>query len=113
MFEIEDAGGEIWRSIGTGGWGCDILDWPGHLSVNFDGWNFVALPLRDSSLFHDHSPGPVLEQWVSSGGDKKIEYPIKVRALIVEMNRKPLNLIDFTTVDPVIRLKDVSGIYEK
>lgn len=113
MFEIEDAKGEIWRSIGTGGWGCDVLDWPGHLSVNFDGWNFVALPLRDSTLFRDHSPGTVLEQWVSSGGDKKMEYPIKIRALMVEMNRKPLDLIDFKTVDPVIRLKDVSGIYEK
>jgi len=113
MFEIEDAQGEIWRSIGTGGWGCDVLDWPGHLSVNFDGWNFLSIPLRDSTLFHDHSPGPVLEQWVSSGGDKKIEYPIKICALMVEINRQPLDLIDFKTVDPVIRLKDVSGIYEK
>lgn len=113
MFEIEDAKGEVWRSIGTGGWGCDVLDWPGNIAVNFDGWNFVALPLRDTALFNDHSPGPVLEQWVSGGGDKKIDYPIKVRALIVEMNRTALDLIDFKTPTPVIRIKDLSGIYEQ
>jgi hypothetical protein len=113
MFEIEDAKGEVWRSIGTGGWGCDVLDWPGNLAVDFDGWNFVSLPLRDSTLFNDHSPGPVSEQWVSSGGDKKIDFPIKIRALTVEMNRQPLNLIDFAKAAPTIRLKDVSGIYDE
>lgn len=112
MFEIEDAQGEIWRSLGTGGWGVDILDWPGHLSANFDGWNFISVPLRKSSLYVDQSPGAVSEQWVSSGGDKKIQYPIKLRALIVEMNRKPLHLVDFTTVEPVLRFKDAGGIYE-
>ena len=113
MFEIEDAEGEIWRSVGTSGWGCDILDWPGNISVNFDGWCFVALPLRNTKLFNDHSPGPVLEQWVSSGGNKKIDMPIKIRGLIVEMNRKPLDLIDFKDAKPVIRIKDISGIEEK
>ena len=108
LFEIEDAEGEVWRSVGTGGWGCDVLDWPGNAAVNFDGWNFVALPLRDTPLFHDHSPGPVLEQWVSGGGNKTIDMPIKVRALIVEMNRQPLDLVDFKAAVPVIRLKDAS-----
>ncbi len=112
MFEIEDAGGEVWRSVGTGGWGCDILDWPGNIAVNFDGWNFVAMPLRETTLFHDHSPGPVLEQWVSGGGDKRIDYPVKVTALIVEMHRTPLELTEFKPVPPAIRLRDISGIDE-
>jgi len=112
LFEIEDRDGEIWRSVGTGGWGCDVLDWPGNLAVNFDGWNFVSIPLRDTSLFNDHSPGPVLEQWVSDGGNKKIDIPIKVRALMVEMNRKALDLIDFKDSKRAIRLKGLSGIEE-
>jgi len=113
MFEIEDAQGEVWRSTGTGGWGCDILDWPGNIAVNFDGWNFVALPLRDSKLFDDHSAGPVLEQWVSGGGNKKIDYPIKIRALIVEMNRQTIDMTEITPVKNLtIRLKDISGIYD-
>lgn len=113
MFEIEDAQGEVWRSIGTGGWGCDVLDWPGNISINFDGWNFVALPLRDTKLFNDHSPGPVSEQWVSDGGNKKIDLPIKVTALIIEMNRKALDLIGFTEAKPTIRLRDISGVHER
>lgn len=110
MFEIEDAEGEVWKSTGTGGWGCDILDWPGNISVNFDGWCFIALPLRNTKLFNDHSPGPVLEQWVSGGGNKRIDLPVKVRALIVEMNRKPLDLVDFKDASPSIRLKNICGI---
>ncbi len=109
MFEIEDAEGEVWRSVGTGGWGCDILDWPGNIAFNFDGWTFVALPMTDTPLFTDHSPGPVLEQWVSGGGNRKIDYPIKARALIVEMNRTPLELRGFTTAQPTIRLQGLSA----
>lgn len=112
MFEIEDAQGEVWRSIATSGWGVDVLDWPGRLTVDFDGWNFIAFPLRETSLFTDRSPGPVSDQWVSSGGDKEIQYPIKVRAIIVDMNRKPLHLTGFTDASSAIRLRDVSGIYE-
>ncbi len=112
MFEIQDAEGEVWRSVGTAGWGCDILDWPGNLAVNFDGWSFVALPLHDTALFNDHSPGPVLEQWVSSGGNKRIDFPIQVTGLIVEMNRTPLELIEFKPAPTTIRLKDLGGIAE-
>ena len=111
MFELQDAGGEVWRSVGTGGWGCDILDWPGNLALNFDGWSYVALPLRDTPLFNDHSPGPVLEQWVSGGGNKRIDYPIRLTGLIVELNRTALNLRDFESVPTTIRLKDLSVFY--
>jgi hypothetical protein len=110
MFEFQDAEGEVWRSLGTGGWGCDILDWPGQISVNFDGWNFISLPLRETTLYNDHSPGPVLEQWVSSGGNKRIDFPITVTALIVEMNHTTVDLVDFKPVNPAIRLRNISSI---
>ncbi len=110
-FEIEDANGEVFKNLSTGrDWGCDIMDWPGNLSVNFDGWNYVAQPLFKTELFNDHSPGPVSEQWVSEGGDKKIDLPIKVRAITVGMNRTKLDLLDFKPAAPSIRLKDVGGI---
>ncbi|MEG2076383.1 MAG: hypothetical protein RRY34_07755, partial [Victivallaceae bacterium] len=110
-FEIEDANGEVFKNLSTGrDWGCDIMDWPGNLSVNFDGWNYVAQPLFRTALFNDHSPGPLSEQWVSEGGDKKIDLPIKVRAITVGMNRTKLDLLDFKPAAPSIRLKDVGGI---
>ena len=112
MFEVKDAGGEVWRSVGTGGWGCDILDWPGNLCVNFDGWCYVAHPLRETTLFNDHSPGPVSEQWVSGGGDKTIDLPVKIRAVTVGMNRQKLDITDFKPAVPVILLKNVCGLDE-
>jgi hypothetical protein len=111
-FTIEDAEGEVFKSYTTSGWGCDILDWPGNLCVNFDGWSYVAHPLRETKLFNDHSPGPVEEQWVSSGGNKVIDLPVKVKAITVGMNRHKLDLLDFKDSAPSIRLRDAGGAEE-
>ncbi len=110
LYEIEDAEGEIWRSV-VSARDYDNLDWPGHAAVNVDGWNFVAMPFTRSSLFSAYGAGSTARQWVSSGGNRKIDFPIQLRGLIVEMNRQPLDLLDFKTAIPVIRLKDVGGIY--
>ena len=111
-FEIEDAEGEVFKSLSTSGWGCDVLDWPGNLCVNFDGWTIVSHPLRPTRLFNDHSPGPVSEQWVSGGGDKTIDLPVKIRAVTVGMNRQKLDITDFKPAVPVILLKNVCGLDE-
>ena len=110
-FEIEDANGEVFKNLSTGSsWGCDIMDWPGNLCVNFDGWGYVYQTLFPTDLVNDHSPGPHSDQWVSEGGDKKIDLPIKIRAITIGMNRHKLDLLDFKASEPSIRLKDVGGI---
>ncbi len=112
-FTIEDAQGEVFHNLTTGrSWGCDVQDWSGELAVNFDGWSFVGTHLRPNNIFTTNSPGPVSDQWVSEGGDKKIDYPVKVKAVTVGMNRMKLNLLDWSPADPVILLKDVTGIEE-
>ena len=110
-FEIEDADGEVFKNLSTGtSWGCDIMDWPGNLAVNFDGWGAVYTAVRDNTLMNDRSPGPVSDQWVSTGGDKKIRYPIKVRAITVGMNRWASTLFGFEPLkNPTIVLGDVFG----
>ena len=109
-FEIEDAQGEVFKNLTTGpSWGCDVMDWPGNLAVNFDGWGYVYSPLIRNTLVKTHSPGPVNGQWVSEGGDKKIDFPIKVRAITVGMNRQKLGLFGFSPSAPSIRLRDVGG----
>ncbi len=110
-FEIEDANGEVFKNLTTGrDWCCDIMDWPGNLAVSFDGWNFVYTTIVPTNLVRTHSPGGYSEQWVSEGGNKKIEFPVKVRAITVGMNRQKLNLLDFEPSAPAIRLKDVGGV---
>ena len=113
-FEIEDANGEVFKNLSTGSsWGCDIMDWPGNLAVNFDGWCYVYQTLFPTTLVNDHSPGPHSEHWVSEGGDKVIDLPIKIRAITVGMNRTKLDLLDFKPATPTIRLRDVSGCGER
>ena len=108
-FEIEDAQGEVFKNLSTGSWWCcDINDWPGNLCVNFDGWAYVYTPLRDTTLISERSPGPVVEQWSSEGGDKVIDFPIKVRAVSVGVNRSKLDLVDFKPASNVLRFKDIS-----
>ena len=51
------------------------------------------------------SPGTRMEQWVSSGGDKKIAWPVKLRAITVCMNRFKPTILGFGKTEPSIRLK--------
>ncbi len=107
-FEIEDADGEVFKNISTGaGWACDITDWPGRLAVAFDGWSWVGHSLKANTFFPDHSPGPYEEQWQSMGGDKKIRYPIRIRAITVGMNRDKTNLFGFEPSAPSIKVKSI------
>jgi len=112
--EIEDAEGEVFKGITTSGWGCDIYDWPGNMAVNFDGaWTVLAHPLRLNKLFNDHSPGPVSEQWVSMGnGNRKVDLPVKLRAVTVGMNRTGANIRGFDKIEPFILIKGIAGLKE-
>ena len=38
MWEMQDAKGATYLSQGI------YMDWPGNISINFDGWNFLRLP---------------------------------------------------------------------
>ena len=108
-FEIEDAKGEVFKNT-TIDWGCDCQDWPANLAVNFDGWGYVYAALDENSFFTEHSPGTPRGQWVSMGnGNGKIDFPIKVNAITVPMNRTKLDLLDFKPSAPAIRLRDVGG----
>ena len=116
-FEIEDSEGEVFKNLSTGkSWACDIMDWPGNLAVNFDGWSFVYQTLgRVTDLIPTHSPGPVMEQWAScGGGNKRIDFPIKVRAITVGEYRylfTPFGFDKSKQIDSPIRLKNLSGVY--
>ena len=111
-FEIEDAQGEIFKnhSSGVGGWGCDIYDWPGNTSVNFDGWSFVYQTVGKSFMLPTHSPGTAMQQWISCGGDKVIDMPVKLRAVTIGVNRHKLDLHDFKTFTPSLRIRNAGCI---
>jgi hypothetical protein len=110
MWEFQDAEGETWLSCGTGGYFCDVYDWPKRASVNFDGWNFVQFPIVQSSPARLPNPGEVSNQWRSGGGGNgRIDYPIRLTGLAVSMTREALDLTEMKPVKTVVRLKDLSG----
>ena len=107
-FEIEDAAGEVFKGLSTGkSWGCDIYDWPGYTALSFDGWGDVYQYTDANDLDLVTSPGPADEQWCSmTGGNKKIDWPVRLRAVTIGMNRYTPTLLGFTeTQNPAIRLK--------
>lgn len=105
-FEIEDAKGEVFRNFSTGKWwGCDIQDWPGYLAVNFDGWGDIYQYTDENLAGLKISPGPRSEQWQSCGGDKKIDFPVKLRAIHVVVNRYKVDVLDFQPAEAKLRLK--------
>lgn len=107
MWEFQDAEGEVWLSCGTGGYGCSVQDWPCQAALNFDGWNLLRFPLVQSSPVHLPTAGDVSDQWLSSGGNRKIDYPIQLTGLVVSMTRKTLNLVEMVDVPTVVRFRDL------
>ena len=105
-FEIEDAKGEVFKNLSTGkSWGCDMQDWPGYLAVSFDGWGDVYQYTDRNDFDLAISPGPRMEQWRSSGGDKRIDFPIKVRAITIGVNGSKPTILGFDRTPSVLRLK--------
>lgn len=107
-FEIEDAKGEVFKGLSTGpSWGCDVYDWPGYTALSFDGWSDVYQYTDRNDYGMAISPGMRDEQWVSAtGGNKKIDWPVKLRAVTICVNRYKPTILGFVeTKNPSVRLK--------
>lgn len=136
IFELEDAGGQRWNSIGaamkgeTTRWMADWMsekelaamkqvnaaDWntndPWQRSrINFEGWRYLKFPLPgqyDGEGYH----WPANSQWKSTG-DGIVKHPLKFTKLIVEMPEKVLYLNKMITVlRPAIYLKGLQATFQ-
>lgn len=136
IFELADASGQRWISIGAAAkgeptrWMADwmpaeelarmkemsVSDWntndsKGRSRINFDGWRYVRFPLPG------HYPGekyhwPDTSQWKFSG-DGVVKYPLTFKKLVIELPEKVLYLDQYT--EPVRRdvaVKDLMVTYE-
>ncbi len=109
MWEFEDAEGESWFSMSGLEHGCDVYDWPGRASINFDGWNCIQFPIAPESPIRIAGPGELGSQWQSTNGNHKIDYPIKLTGVAVSMRRQALNLTEMQEVNNVLRFRDLSA----
>lgn len=135
IFELQDADGERWISIGAAArgeptrWMADwmpaadlermkamsIGDWNTNDSrqrsrFNFDGWRYVRFPLPGQYPGEGYH-WPSGSQW-KSDGDGRVQYPLTFKKLVFELPAKVLYLNDYR--DPIrrdISVKDLTATY--
>jgi len=104
VFEFQDAAGAVWRTHAN-----EWHDWPGELSINFDGWHFIQFPIDAQSPIIYSSPGGRCQRVKGSG--RSVSYPIRLTKLYVVMNRRTLDPTEMQPVPPAIRISSVGGSY--
>lgn len=89
-YQLRDAKGEIWTSIGTkDDWNCD--DTQAWSYVNFEGWRYVRFPLPGNHTY-DGSRELETTWWGSRGGDGYVDLPLSVEKIVVEARNEVPNL---------------------
>ena len=117
IFELVDASGQRWISIGAQAkedpaailpkWILDqfpspgVSDWNtddpwGVSRINLDGWRYVAFPLPGNYPGEGYAwPGKSNWRWNKDG---KVHYPLTLKKLVVELNEKVLHVKTFAPV---------------
>ncbi len=62
FWELEDAAGKKLVSSGLGQYG-DVMDYEGRISIDFDGWAFLSMPVTGKSPIRELSTGSVIHVW--------------------------------------------------
>lgn len=135
IFELQDAGGQRWISIGAAATGeptrwmedwmrpedlqamkaMSVSDWntndPWQRSrINFEGWRFVRFPLPGNYPGEGYH-WPYSSQWRHTG-DGVVKYPLKFQRLVLELPEKVLHLTSLVPPSrPEIHLKDLTVTY--
>ncbi len=111
VYEVEDAEGEIWRSIGTkDDWNCDdIHTWS---YFNYDGWRYIEFPLPSHLPYDDYREHDTT-WWGSEGGDGVVQLPLKLRRIMIEMRTHNIYADDLVEMsDRSVRLHRLKAIYD-
>ncbi len=110
VYEVEDAGGEIWRSIGTkDDWNCDdIHTWS---YFNYDGWRYIEFPLPSHLPYDNYREHDTT--WWGSDGDGVVQLPLTLRRIIIEHRTHNIYADEKVEVeDRSVRLHRLKAIYD-
>ena len=138
IFELRDATGQVWRSIGApqrGELSPWLLDWMpkemqqqntnnpslkkladwntddvwGKARINFDGWKYLDFPLP-GTVPGDRTVWPGNSQW-KYDKDGLVHYPLTLTGITVELPEKVLKLHQFEPVkDPSIQFGEILAV---
>ena len=68
-------------------------------------------PVKENSIVTEKSPGSVHDgQWVSRGGNKKMDLPLKLKGFILYMPRRALGLVNMYDVNTVVRVAGAGAL---
>ncbi len=111
VYEVEDAEGEVWRSVGTReSHNCDdIHTWS---YFNFDGWRFLEFPLPSHEPYDNYRHHDTV-WWGSDGGNNVVDLPLRLRRIFIEQ-RTHLIYVDrlLPVPDRGVRLHRLYALYE-
>jgi hypothetical protein len=110
IYEIEDAKGEIWQSIGAKDeWNCDdVHSWS---YFNFDGRRYIEFPLPN------HQPGDNYREkdtvWWNYSAEGIVDLPVKLTRIIIEMRTHNVYVTDLVPVaDRSVQLDNLMAVYD-
>jgi len=113
---LEDARGQRRISCGTRIHRADVFDYDGRVSISFDGWNFLSMPVTDKSSIPDLSTGSVDNLWEFGAvnadetlhrGGAALQYPIKLVGVAFAAQSRPLFLTERREHQQIVRFKDL------
>jgi len=109
IYELEDANGEIWQSVGTkDSWNCDdIHSWS---SFNFDGWRYVEFPLPGNLPYDNYREKDNV--WWNNSAEGIVDLPVKLTKIIIEQRTHSIYVNECLTVpDRSVELHNLVAVY--
>jgi len=110
IYEIEDAKGEIWQSIGAkDGWNCDDTHCWSYF--NFDGWRYLEFPLPGHLAGDDYRRKETV--WWNHSAEGVVDLPLKLTRIIIEHRTHNIYVNDCLPVaDRSVQLDALTAVYQ-
>ncbi|MBI2193487.1 MAG: hypothetical protein HYU36_16040 [Planctomycetes bacterium] len=110
VYEIADAKGEVFQSIGTKDeWNCDdVHSWS---YLNFDGWRYLEFPLPGNAPGDDYREKDSV--WWNHSEEGIVDLPLSLNKVIIEMQTHQIYVDELLPVqDRTIEMDDLLAVYE-
>ncbi len=110
IYEIEDAKGEVWQSIGSKDeWNCDdIHSWS---FFNFDGWRWLEFPLPNNLPGDNYREKDTV--WWNHSAEGIVDLPVKLTRVIIEMRTHNVYVNELLPVaDRSVDLDNLTAVYD-
>jgi len=109
VYEIEDAKGERFQSVGTrDDWNCDdVHSWS---YFNFDGWQYVRFPLPHNEPGDNYRSADSV--WWNHNAEGIVDLPVKLTRIIIELRTHNIYVDQLVEVpDRSVRLSRLVAYY--